>query len=432
MSLLAKSKGEVTYKDLSGLHKWFLIALVSMGSSIIYTPIYLKNVFYEPLMQGLGCTNADLGALLSCYAIVALITYLPAGILADKVRMRTLSWVGFGGTALLTFIYALLPSIQMLYVVFVGFGITSILIWWGTRFKIVRLCCAEDEYASRIGTSYSIYGAAGLIVGLINTAIVSSVADASQGIQLLLIFLGALIAILAVLSFIFIPDFKGEINKDAKLFSLNEVLVAIKHPGVLWACLAYFFVYLVYQGVTYTTPFMTTCFAAPVAVVSVVGLIRTYGIGLIAGPAAGIFADKLKSPSKSILIFFLASAIVLVAFMVLPRTESMVIAVAVLVVVLGFVTYGAFSIGSSPLTESKVPMSIFGTASGLLSVIGFLPDVFVHTWFGGMIDAQGVDAFNTIFVALIVFAVLGCICLVMTRRAMKKNMAAEGTEEAAN
>ena len=166
MSLLAKSKGEVTYKDLTGFHKWFLIVLVSMGSSIIYTPIYLKNVFYEPLMQGLGCTNADLGALLSCYAIVAVITYLPAGIIADKVRMRTLSWVGFGATAVLTFIYAMLPSIQMLYVVFVGYGITTILIWWGTRFKIVRLCCSEDDYASKIGVSYSIYGVAGLVIGL--------------------------------------------------------------------------------------------------------------------------------------------------------------------------------------------------------------------------------------------------------------------------
>ncbi|MEA5020373.1 MAG: MFS transporter [Gordonibacter sp.] len=429
MSFLAKSKGEVTYKDLSGVHKWFLIVLVSMGSSIIYTPIYLKNVFYEPLMQGLGCTNADLGALLSCYAITALITYLPAGILADKVRMRTLSWVGFGGTAVLTFIYAMLPSLGMLYALFVGFGITSILIWWGTRFKIVRLCCAEDEYASKIGTSYSIYGAAGLIIGLICTAIVSMIPIPSQGIQVLLVFLGVLIAILAVLSFIFIPDFKGEINKNAKMFSLGEVVQAIKHPGVIWACLAYFFVYAVYQGVTYTTPFMTAAFAAPVAIVSVVGLIRTYGIGLIAGPAAGILADKVfKSPSKSILVFFGAAVIVLAAFLVLPRDAGMVVAVAALVVVLGFVTYGAFSIGSSPLTEAKVPMGIFGTASGILSVVGFMPDVFVHTWFGGMIDAQGNDAFNSIFLVLIVFAVLGCACLVMTRRAMKKNAAVETAE----
>lgn len=425
MSLLAKSKGEVTYKDLTGIHKWFLLILVSMGSSIIYTPIYLKNVFYEPLMEGLGVTNADLGALVSCYAIAAVICYLPSGIIADKIRMRTLSWVGFGGTALLTFVYAMLPSLTMMYVLFVGFGITSILIWWGTRFKIVRLCCAEDEYASKIGISYSIYGAAGLVIGFINTAIISAIPIPSEGIQVLLVFLGVLIALLAVASFIFIPNFKGEINKDAKMFSLGEVVQAIKHPGVIWACLAYFFVYAVYQGVTYTTPFMTTCFAAPVAIVSIVGLIRTYGIGLVAGPVAGFFADKLKSPSKSILLFFAASAVVLVCFMVLPRTEAMVIAVAVLVVVLGFVTYGAFSIGSSPLTEAKVPMGIFGTASGILSVVGFMPDVFVHTWFGGMIDAQGADAFNTIFIVLIVFAVLGCACLVMTRRAMKKNLAAE-------
>ena len=53
MSFLAKSKGEVTYKDLTGFHKWFLIILISMGSSIIYTPMYLKNVFYDPLMKGL-------------------------------------------------------------------------------------------------------------------------------------------------------------------------------------------------------------------------------------------------------------------------------------------------------------------------------------------------------------------------------------------
>ena len=429
MSLLAKSKGEVTYKELSGFHKWFLIILVSMGSSIIYTPVYLKNVFYEPLMQGLGCTNADLGALLSCYAVAAVVCYLPSGILADKIRMRTLSWVGFGGTAVLTFVYALLPSLGLLYVLFVGFGITSILIWWGTRFKIVRLCCAEDEYASKIGTSYSIYGAAGLVIGLINAAIVSAIPVPSEGIQVLLVFLGVLIAILAVLSFVFIPNFKGEIDPNAKLFSLGEVVQAIKHPGVIWACLAYFCVYTVYQGVTYTTPFMTTCFAAPVFIVSVVGLIRTYGIGLIAGPVAGLFADKLlKSPSKSILLFFAAAAVVLACFLVLPRDAGMVVAVAALIVVLGFVTYGAFSIGSSPLTEAKVPMAIFGTASGILSVIGFMPDVFVHTWFGGMIDAQGADAFNSIFIILIAFAVVGCFCLVMTRRAMKKNEALEAAK----
>ncbi len=428
--LASLKREEKTYRDLSTLHRWFLLVLVSMGSSIIYTPAYLKGVFYDPLMQGLGVTNADLGALLGAYSITAMVCYLPAGVLADKVRMRTLSWIGMVGTALLTFWYALLPSMTSLYIVFVGMGITSILIWWGTRFKLVRLIFNEDEYPSRIGVSYSVYGVAGLVVGLINTAIVSSIADQTQAIQVLLFFLGALILVLGILSFLLIPNFKGEIDPNAKSFDLKGMLLAFKNPGVVWAAIAMFFIYAVYQGVTYTTPFMTAAFSAPLAVVSVVGLIRTYGIGLIAGPAAGKLAEIMRSPGKTIAIFMIASAAVLAAFIFLPRNEAMVIAVAILVVVVGFVTYGAFSIGSSTLTEAHVPLPIFGAASGILSVIGFLPDAFLHTWFGSMIDSKGLEAYNEMFVILIVFAAIGIVAALMVRRyGLKAEAAAKAQAE---
>ena len=137
MSILAKSKGEVTYKDLTGFHKWFLIVLISMGSSIIYTPMYLKGVFYDPLMTALGCTNADLGAMVSFYGIVALICYLPSGIIADKFRMRTLAWVGFIGTAVLTFLYAMLPSVQMCYVLFGGAPVSRLFVCAAKRMSIL-------------------------------------------------------------------------------------------------------------------------------------------------------------------------------------------------------------------------------------------------------------------------------------------------------
>lgn len=427
MSILAKSKGEVTYKDLTGIHKWFLIILISMGSSIVYTPMYLKGVFYDPLMTALNCTNADLGAMVSFYGIVALICYLPSGIVADKFRMRTLAWVGFAGTAILTFLYAMLPSIQMCYVLFGGMGITSILIWWGTRFKVIRLCCEEDEYPARIGVSYSIYGAAGLILGMINVAIVAAIPDSTLAMQSVIIFLGVLISILAVLSFIFIPDFKGEINKDSKLFSLADAAEAIKTPGVLWACLGYFCVYCVYQGATYTTPYLSQALGTDANVVNVVGLIRTYGIGLLAGPIIGAIAAKAKS-SKTIMGCFVLAIVVLGAFIILPQDPGMSIMASCLVVAFGFATYGAFSIGSSPLSELGIPMRIFGTAAGILSVIGFLPDVFIHTWYGSLIDASGNAAFSQIFGFEIMFAVAGIAFLFMCIRATKKHAAAKAAE----
>ena len=420
MSLLAKSKGEVTYQELSSVHKWALVVLISMGSSIIYAPMYLKNVFYDPLMQALGATNADLGLMVSAYGIAAMVCYLPSGIVADKFRMRTLAWLGFITTAVLVFIYAMLPSVQICLILFVLMGVTSILVWWGTRFKVIRLCCEENEYASKIGISYSIYGVTGLVIGLINAAIIAAISG-SAGVQAMLIFLGVMIALLGIAAFFLIPDFKGEINKDAKLFSAKEAIQAVKHPGVIWACIAYFCVYAVYQGAAYTTPYLTQCFETDGNIVNLVGLIRTYGIGLIAGPIVGFIATKLKSPSKTILGAFILSIAVLIAFILFPHDPSGAVVASILVVVFGFTTYGAFSIGSSPLSEVKIPMAIFGTATGILSVVGFLPDVFIHTWYGGMIDAQGTAAFSSIFGFEIMFGVIGCFCLVMLLRTIKKH-----------
>ena len=428
--LLAKSKGEVTYKDISGLHKWFLVILISMGSSVVYTPMYLKNIFYDPLMQAIGCSNADLGMMVSMYGIAAVVCYLPSGIVADKFRMRTLATVGFVGTAALTFVYAALPSLAVCYIIFLGMGITSILIWWGTRYKVIRLCCEENEYSQKIGISYSIYGLAGLVVGLVNTAIVASFADAVTGVRVMIVFLGAILLIMGVLSYILIPDFKGEISQNSGLFDLKDAVEAFKWPGVIWAALTMFFVYSVYQGATYTTPYMTQAFGADDTLVNVIGLIRTYGIGLLAGPVVGWLATKIKSASKAMVICFLLSIGLLIGFIIMPTTAGVAV-VASMVVLFGFTTYGAFSVGSSPLSEIKMPMRIFGTATGLLSVIGFMPDMFIHAWYGSMIDAKGLDAYPQIFGIETALAVVGIFCLAMLLRTVKKHsqqIETEGTE----
>ena len=120
----------------------------------------------------------------------------------------------------------------------------------------------------------------------------------------------------------------------------------------------------------------------------------------------------------------------LLGFIVFPHDPGAAMVAAILVVVFGFTTYGAFSIGSSPLSEIKIPMRIFGTAAGVLSVVGFMPDVFIHTWYGGLIDAQGIDAYTSIFGFEIMFGVIGCVCLVMLLRTIKKHFGAESVDKA--
>lgn len=408
--MLASLRTEKRASDLGKGHRIFLLFLVSMGSSIIYTPAYLKFVFYDPLMKALDVSNAQLGALLSAYALTATICYLPSGIVADKVRVRTLGWVGFTTTAALTYIYALLPSFNTLMLVFVAMGITTILIWWGIRFKLVRLISEESEYSRNIGISYGLYGLAGLVLGLVNAWIIAALADNLKlAVTTLLIFVGTVILILGILSFLFIPRFEGEIVTGASAFNFSELLSVFRTPVIWISAACMFFVYFYYTGVTYTTPYLQNVLGVSLALVSFIGVVRTYGITLISGPAFGFLANVVKSPSKVITVGSLVAAGGLVALLVLPQGPASTIPAVAIVVAMGFIANGVFGIVSSQLTEGKVPLTIFGTATGILSVIGFLPDTFSSTWFGALIDAKGNAAYNDIFIILAGAAVLAAL-----------------------
>jgi len=420
---------EKSYADLSSGRRWLLLIIASMGSSIIYAPAYLKAVFYDPLQQALGVTNTELGAVFGAYAITALICYLPSGILADKIRMRTLSSVGFISTAVLTFVYAMLPSLTVLYIVFILMGITTILIWWGVRYKLVRLVSKEDEYPKRIGLSYGIYGVAGLLIGLVSTAIVAAVGEnLGLGVSIYLYFLSAVILVLGILSWLFIPKFAGEIKTEGG-FSLVEFTLAFRDPVVWIAAISLFFVYFYYTGVTYTTPYMTGVLGVSLAAATIVANVRNYGITLLSGPIFGQIANKFR-PSIVIAIGSLVFVGALLVMMFLPTGPSVMVIACVLVVLLGFIANGAFGVVSAQLTEGKVPLTHFGAATGILSIIGFLPDTFSSTWFGAIMDAQtdaegnvAAGAYQEIFWILIGSAVLAALASLVLWLYLKKRNA---------
>lgn len=201
---------------------------------------------------------------------------------------------------------------------------------------------------------------------------------------------------------------------------------AFKNPVVWLASLTMFFVYFYYTGVNYTTPYLKDVMGASLGVVTVVSILRTYGVTLLSGPAFGFMAKAVGSPSRIIALSSLTAAAGLVAFTVLPQTAGMAVVAAIIVVALGFIANGVFGVVSSQLTEGKVPLSIFGTATGLLSVIGFLPDTFSSAWFGSIIDAQGNDAYPVIFYILagaaVLAAVFSALLLAYVKRLPKAEM----------
>ena len=410
LSLLTKERRA---KDLTSFHRVFLLVLVSIGSSIVYTPAYLQYVFDEPLGKALVASGAaapenvatTMSSLLSAYSWTALICYLPSGIIADRVRVRTLAWVGFGSTALLAYWYAFFPSYAVLIGLFVAMGVTTILIWWGIRFKLVRLISEEDEYSRNIGVSYGLYGAVGLILGFVNAWIVSLFSGHGDIVPMrtLLIVLASIIMVLAVLSFLFVPKFEGEIGSGDEGFNFKQLGQVLSNPVVWLAAATLFFVYFFYTGINQTSGYLTSVVGMEQKDTLVVGTVRTYGMFLLSGPVFGALAKKFASPSKIIACGSVVVVVGLTAFAFLPAGASMTVVAIGLTVFLAFMANGVFGICSSQLTEGKVPVGVFGTATGLLSIVGFMPDSFSYLWFGFIRDSHRdapAVAYNQIFLIL--------------------------------
>ena len=116
----------------------------------------------------------------------------------------------------------------------------------------------------------------------------------------------------------------------------------------------------------------------------------------------------------------IGAAICCFALIFLPQTTSFLIASIVIILVLGFLANGAYGIASSVLTETHVPPHIFGAATGMLSVIGFLPESFMHQLFGSYIDQYANGGYTIIFSILAASGVIAVVCCVATQLYLKK------------
>ena len=66
------------------MRHWLTIfALILAGEAVFLLPFVLPRVFRPTMLEVLGISNLELGLAFSVYGVVAMISYLPSGPLAD-------------------------------------------------------------------------------------------------------------------------------------------------------------------------------------------------------------------------------------------------------------------------------------------------------------------------------------------------------------
>lgn len=119
-------------------------------------------------------------------------------------------------------------------------------------------------------------------------------------------------------------------------------------------------------------------------VAGIVATIRSYGIGIFSAPIIGKVSDKVGSYTKTLIGLFVIEIIFGIALIAIPGKPNFLILAIVVVLALATVYYAVRGVYYATMGEAGVPVAMTGTATGIISVIGYLPDSYENTILGNL------------------------------------------------
>lgn len=403
--------------------KWIGFIVLTVAAGLIYRVPYLKTVFYDSLVETFGMSNTDVGTIMSAYSITKTIIYIPGGILADRFDNRKML---LGSTALMvicTFWYATIPSIAMLMVIQILLALSNVL-FWVSFIKAIRMFGSENEQGSIFGYSEGIRAVAGLLINFAALGILNYFMGKVQfPLQYVLVFYGITYVVLGIAMWFLLP--KGDAEKNATATSVKDYIAVLKVPGVWLVAALVLCAYSCQVASEYTTTYLTTVFGMGVVMAGFVATIRSYGIGVFSAPIIGKIADKVGSYSKTVIALFVCEIILAAFLLFMPGTAGALIPAIITVLAFATVMYALRGVYYATMGEAGIPMALTGTATGIISVLGYLPDAYLNVVLGGFMDRHpGAAGFQYVFGSIILHAVIGIVLALIIMRTGKKKEAA--------
>ena len=391
-----------------------LIYLIIVGEMVFALPFHISRFFRPALLEDFNYTNTMLGVAFSVYGITALLSYLPGGYIADKISPKyllffSLLMTSFGG---LFFLYN--PGYLGLCMIYAFWGITTILFFWAALIKATRNIAGKRQglffgaLESGRGLIASICGSVAVIIYsssllpkvynyLFDTTISSlsavilfyTLVTFASSIMILVFFKDDNTKALNIKK----PKFKSIINNKKSIISISIVVLAA---------------YSGYKGIDYYSYYFYEILSYSKEKSSLIITNLSY-LRPISAIMAGIIADRITSKLSCFFLFLLM--IVSYTLLSIIKIDNSLI----------FLLYGNFIISMiavfslrgifySLLEEIKLPAYITGVSVGIISFIGYMPDIFIGPTFGYFLDkSTDIGSFQNCFILLLLLSILGFI-----------------------
>jgi MFS family permease len=359
------------------------------------------------------------GTAFSVYGVVAMISYFFGGPLADRFQARNLMSLALCLTAIGGLYMYYIPTYENLLWLYGFYGFTTIFLFWAAMIKATRLWAGDDFQGRGFGYLEGGRGAAAALIGTIGLYVFSSsstedtVVAYAHSFQLVILVTASSVALIAALVFYFIPE-EGIESKRTTTPDLKDFLEVGLMPTVWLQA-----VIIICAYVAYKTTDDISLYANEVLMYNDV---QSAGVATMAfwmrpvfAIMAGYFADRWTGARISIYSFLI---LLVTGLLIASGIFESLIAVNLVVLLSTLIgVYAIRGIYFALMEDAAIPIHATGTAVGVMSVIGFLPDIFMGPLMGVLLDNNpGAAGHQYVFLVMAVFAVVGLLASVVFHR----------------
>lgn len=379
-----------------------LLCLIVAGEVVFTLPFHVPRFFRPSLLAESGLTNTALGDAFAWYGLLAMLGYFPGGALADRFSARTLLAVSLWATAAGGLVMAGLPTGLELSLLYAYWGVTTILLFWAALIRATREWGGETAQGRAFGL---LEGGRGLVAALLASVAVTVLVwgDDGSSIQRVIWFYSAVTALTGVFCWLLIPLPAARLETAAEVGLPARWRVVADHR--LWLqALVVICAYCGYKALDYYALLLNETLG-----MSGEDAARMVSLGAYLRPLAavgcGLLADR-RGARKMVGALFIIG---LIGFGGLACVREAPLAwwYANLFVTLVAV-YGLRGVYFALLEDSRIETRCTGTAVGVISLLGFTPDVFFAPLAGRLLDAApGGGGFQTLWALLAALFALG-------------------------
>jgi len=407
--------------NLKQSNRWLvLFCLVFAGEMIFSLPFHVTRFFRPTFLEVFQFTNGELGDVFAIYGIAAMLAYFPGGAIADHFSARKLMALSLTATAVGGVFMAQIPGFWGMGLIYAYFGVTSILLFWAALIKATREWGGPMKQGSAFGILDGGRGLVAAAMASIAVWILSllmpdnvdtlSALERTTALQAVIYFYAFVTLLAAVLIWFFLPNTHHD--RVIRVPVWQGISQVIRKPVIWMQAIIIICAYSAYKSLDNYALYAQSAFGMNELEASAFATLGAY-LRPVAAVATGFVVDRYVA-SRVIAVFF---AVLILSYSLLSFLSMATFGAILLYanIVVSFVAvYGIRGVYFALIEETHIDKKLTGTAVGLISVIGFMPEIFFASVAGRLLDASpGIAGHQNIFLMLAGFSVVGIVATVL-------------------